>query len=101
MYLGNGDGSFQAAYQTGSSSTFPSILASGDFNGDGLPDLAVLGGFAAQKLAPVTIFLNQGEGTYGTPITTLVVGTTTSDSRMVVEERSVSDAFWAKIIFWL
>ena len=40
VFLGNGDGSFQAARSFGASS-FPYSVAVGDFNGDGVLDLAV------------------------------------------------------------
>jgi hypothetical protein len=40
VLLGNGDGSFQAAQNFGAGS-FPVSVAVDDFNGDGLPDLAV------------------------------------------------------------
>jgi hypothetical protein len=43
VLLGNGDGTFQAprTYMAGGSGAAPSGVAVGDFNGDGLPDLAV------------------------------------------------------------
>ncbi len=40
VLLGNGDGSFQAA-RNFPAGTFPQSVAVGDFNGDGLQDLAV------------------------------------------------------------
>src|SRR5207253_3202005 len=40
VLLGNGDGTFQAAQAFGAG-TNPASVAVGDFNGDGMPDLAV------------------------------------------------------------
>jgi hypothetical protein len=59
VLLGNGNGSFQAgkAYNTGGGFI---EMAAGDFNGDGYPDLAAVGGLGA------TIFLNAADwGTAG------------------------------------
>ena len=47
VLLGNGDGTFQAAVNYGAgggSGGFPSSVGVGDFNGDGVPDLAVATG---------------------------------------------------------
>ncbi|HUI41778.1 MAG TPA: choice-of-anchor D domain-containing protein, partial [Terriglobia bacterium] len=59
IFLGNGNGSFQAAtnYLTG---TFPQGMAIGDFNGDGYEDLAV----ANYTDSTLTILLNNGDGTF-------------------------------------
>jgi hypothetical protein len=43
----------------------PASVAVGDFNGDGKPDLIT----ANTSAGTVDVFLNQGNGTYGTPIT--------------------------------
>jgi hypothetical protein len=60
ILLGNGDGTFQPA-QNYSTSTSPAIspfaAAAGDFNGDGVPDLAVLD-------TGVTILTGNGDGTF-------------------------------------
>jgi len=40
VLLGNGDGTFQAAVDYGTGN-YPFSVTSGDFNGDGKPDLAV------------------------------------------------------------
>jgi len=40
LYLGNGDGTFGSASSTGTG-IYPTAIATGDWNGDGIPDLAV------------------------------------------------------------
>jgi hypothetical protein len=65
VLLGNGDGTFQSASSYGA--TFlhaPVSVAIGDFNEDGKADLAV-----ADFIQPgaVTILLNDGSGSFGTP----------------------------------
>ncbi len=59
VLLGKGDGTFKAAvnYAAGES---PSSVAVGDFNGDGKPDLVVVGG----GTYPMGVFLNNGDGTF-------------------------------------
>jgi hypothetical protein len=69
ILLGNGDGTFQSqtTYSTGSNSN-PSAVAIGDFNGDGIPDLAV-----ANQTDPgnVGILLGTGTGTFQAQVTYL------------------------------
>ena len=59
---GNGDGTFGAHtdYATGANS-FPHWVAVGDFNGDHAPDIAV----ANEGANTVGVFLNKGNGTFG------------------------------------
>jgi hypothetical protein len=45
LFTGNGDGSFKAAETSGLNGLIPVELAIGDFNGDGIPDLAINGFF--------------------------------------------------------
>jgi hypothetical protein len=61
VFLGNGDGSFQfaGAFDAGSS---PSSLAVGDFNGDGLLDLAVAND--SYFNGTVSVLLGNGDGSF-------------------------------------
>jgi len=65
VLLGNGNGTFRApvAYDAG---VRPYAVVSGDFNGDGVLDLAVgaSGDAATQQPATVAVFLGQGDGTF-------------------------------------
>ena len=56
VYLGNGDGTFQAPLQHNSTTPVASVLPA-DFNGDGKLDLAILDG-----IANTTVFLGGGNG---------------------------------------
>ena len=61
-YLGNGDGTFTAAPSNSSVGSYPGYLTVGDFNGDGLPDLAVANSYSGT----VSILLGNGDGTFTT-----------------------------------
>ena len=63
VFLNNGNGTFatKVDYTTGSS---PYSVTTGDFNGDGKPDLAV----ANQISNTVSVFLNTGTGTFATKV---------------------------------
>jgi hypothetical protein len=69
VFLGNGDGTFQAA-QTYIVSLGPSSVVVRDFNGDGIPDLAVanagqVGGiFSLPPDSTVSVLLGNGDGTF-------------------------------------
>ena len=63
VFLSNGDGTFAAKTDYAlPSGTKPDGIAIGDFNGDGKPDLAV----ADNGTDQVSIFPNNGNGTFGT-----------------------------------
>ncbi|NDD31703.1 MAG: VCBS repeat-containing protein, partial [Proteobacteria bacterium] len=66
VYLGNGDGTFQAAtnYQVAAQ---PYALAAGDLNNDGNVDLVIPGAFSSQT----TVMRGNGDGTFKTPSTLL------------------------------
>lgn len=80
VWLGNGDGTFRTAVQYSNTGGGSSALAVGDFNGDGIPDLAVTNGsqtFLANndgggswifQGATVSILLGKGDGTFGPPV---------------------------------
>src|SRR5438132_1144423 len=62
VLVGNGDGTFRAApcYPPGGSS-----VAVADFNGDGIPDLAVANiGGQVDPLGSLSILLGNGDGTF-------------------------------------
>ena len=62
VLLGNGNGTFAAAVHSNTTSdlSVPSGLAAADFNGDGVPDLAL----TDYGLNSVFVFLGMGDGTF-------------------------------------
>jgi len=70
ILLGNGDGTFTQS--NGSQiplTNNPSFVTTGDFNGDGIPDLAVL----SEEADSITILLSNGDGTF-TPRSPIAAG---------------------------
>jgi len=69
VLLGNGDGTFQAA-KTSSGLCYPQFVATGDFNGDGRLDLAVVDDCAAsgKLISTVYILAGNGDGTFQPPV---------------------------------
>jgi hypothetical protein len=65
VLLGNGDGTFQAA-QSYPAGTDPRSVVVGDFNGDGIPDLAVANAGTPPSFSDrgVTVLLGKGDGTF-------------------------------------
>jgi hypothetical protein len=65
VLLGNGDGTFQSAMPFATNSN-PQSVAIGDFNGDGIPDLAVANAITTITQGPgtVSILLGNGDGTF-------------------------------------
>jgi hypothetical protein len=67
IFLGNGDGTFkpQVSYSTtGGTIIGPSAMTTGDFNGDGIVDLAI----TDQHDNSVSILLGNGDGTFQKPL---------------------------------
>jgi hypothetical protein len=68
VFLGNGDGTFQAPKSSSTGGLSGSSIVAGDFNGDGKLDLAVSN---SDGTSPnIAILLGNGDGTFGTPIIT-------------------------------
>src|SRR5206468_5762063 len=67
VLLGNGDGTFQPAQQFEAGSG-PNAVAVGDFNGDGIQDLAVADyGVYPQRANTVSILIGNGDGSFRPP----------------------------------
>jgi hypothetical protein len=65
VLLGNGDGTFQSATPF-ATNTNPRSVAIGDFNGDGMPDLAVVNAITTITQGPgtVSILIGNGDGSF-------------------------------------
>ncbi|MBZ5573311.1 MAG: VCBS repeat-containing protein, partial [Acidobacteriia bacterium] len=72
ILFGNGDGTFQPHIDHDLGVSSPQSLAVGDFNQDGVPDLAIAAGFFSPSV--VSIFLGNGNGTFQSPIQYSIVG---------------------------
>ncbi len=67
ILLGNGSGGFEA--QANSPALAGNSVAAGDLNGDGIPDLAVVGGTS------VSVLIGNGNGTFQPPVAYFTNGT--------------------------
>jgi hypothetical protein len=72
VLLGNGDGTFQSTTSL-ASSDYPTGVATGDFNNDIKPDLAV-----SNIDGPVSVFLGNGDGTFHSAVNYSVTGDASS-----------------------
>ncbi len=70
VLLGNGDGTFQPAVPYPTSGN-PFAVSTGDFNGDGKPDIIALAR-PASECACIEVLPGNGDGTFGTAIITPV-----------------------------
>jgi hypothetical protein len=77
LLLGNGDGTFTVGgvYVAGAFGTTADTLASGDFNGDGTPDLVVVNN-GINKFGDVSVLLADGKGGFLAPVAYPVIGST-------------------------
>ena len=84
IFLGNGDGTLQAPMSVPLPAPDATFIAAGDFNGDGIPDLA------ATAEGGVLIWLGKGDGTFSAPttyafsgasLTSLVIGDFNRDGK--------------------
>ena len=73
ILLGNGDGTFTDGMLIPGSSPYPSPqVAIGDFNGDGIADIAMLDGSGGSEMS---VYLGNGDGTFSsTPVNSTISG---------------------------
>ncbi len=73
IFLGNGDGTFQAPTSFDAGSGNPNSIVAGDLNGDGIPDVVLGSGFSTPD-GVITVFLGVGDGTFQSPVAYAVPG---------------------------
>ncbi len=72
IFPGNGDGTFQSPL-TYSAAASP-YLVTGDFNGDGAPDIAVAGETTDLQQSEISVLLDNGDGTFQSPVNYTISG---------------------------
>jgi hypothetical protein len=65
ILIGAGDGSFPTHTLLSTGLGFPPDIAAGDLDGDGNPDLAVIGPPYGEPFTVVSVYLGNGDGTFG------------------------------------
>jgi hypothetical protein len=88
VLLGNGDGTFQTAVSYAAGAV-PSSVTVGDFNGDGILDLAVANDTVVGN---VSVLLGNGDGTFQTAVNyalTDQAGTTVTGMQPVVRQNHI------------
>lgn len=68
VLLGNGDGTFQTAVTYTSGGSYANTLATGDVNGDGMPDIIAGNRCIASPCGTVSVLLGNGDGTFRFPV---------------------------------
>ena len=67
VFLGKGNGQFQSPVDY-TTNTFTSGIVSGDFNQDGIPDIAAMSQGDSLNDGDVAVFLGSGDGTFRGPV---------------------------------
>lgn len=71
MLIGKGDGTFtaQASVSAVADTQSSPLMMSGDFNGDGKADLAILSYNTSNSISSITMLMGKGDGTFAAPAT--------------------------------
>ncbi|HEX4284155.1 MAG TPA: FG-GAP-like repeat-containing protein, partial [Terracidiphilus sp.] len=86
LLLGSGDGTFSPSTASASAtSTDPLLITAGDFNGDGVLDLAILNGAPTGDVGTVTVLLGNGDGTFAATAVSPSAGGETPASIVVAD----------------
>jgi hypothetical protein len=74
VFLGNGDGTFTAKGSAFGPSSQTGSFILGDFNNDGIPDVAAVNAMEYAPTGNITIFLGNGDGTFTTAGSSPAIG---------------------------